>query len=103
MSEPRTATSNLFCERSRVHPIIDVREKVVPSLDLAEPRFVDVVDLELIIEDVEVEDMHFGALDRVFDHGAGLHDESPVAGLGQQKLAGGLVERASAQGVAAVA
>jgi len=72
----------------------------VASLDLVEPGLVDVVRLELVVKRVEVEDMDLGALDGVFDHGAGLHDEGPVAGLSEQQLASGLVQRAAAQRVA---
>ena len=51
---------------------------------------------------VEIEHMHARALVRVFDHGAGFHDEGPVARLRQHQLAGGLVQGSAAQVVAGV-
>ena len=69
-------------------------KQIVPAFDLAEPALVDLVVLDLLVEVVEVEHVDLRALHGVLDHGAGLHDEGPVARLGQQQLAGRLVEGA---------
>src|SRR5437870_4284121 len=74
---PRSSRRN--CAPLCVNPIVDIREDIVPGFDLAEPWFVDYVGLDLFVEVVEVEDVDLGPLAGVFDHGAGLHDECPVA------------------------
>ena len=52
---------------------------------------------ERAVEIVEARDVVAGALLRVLDRGVRLHDEGPVGGLGEQQLAGRLVEGAPLQ------
>src|SRR5215472_13362193 len=85
--------------------VIDVGEQIVPPLDAVEPRLIDFVALDGLVEVIEVDDVQARAFLGVLDHGPRLEDEGPVAGLCQQQLAGGLVESATAQrrGIAVVA
>ena len=73
---------------------IDIGEDIVAPLAVAEEVAVDVVGVDLVVEAVEAQDVVLGALDGVVHHGAGLHDEGPVAGLREEQFAGGLLERA---------
>ena len=74
----------------------------MPLLDLFEPRLIDFVFLELLVQVVEVQHMHLGPVAGIFDYGAGLHDERPVARLRQHQFARRLVETAATQFAAAV-
>src|SRR5579883_1675061 len=82
---------------SGVNAIVNVREQVVPALDAAEPALVDVIALDRLIEMIEIIHVNACAFLGVFDHRAGLEDEGPVARLGQEQLAGSLVESTTAQ------
>ena len=67
--------------------------------DLGQPGSSMSLCLDLLVQVIEVEHVDLRSAHGVLDHGAGLHDEGPVAGLGQQQLAGRLVERAALQAV----
>src|SRR5262249_32797614 len=64
---------------SSVKPIIDVGKYVVPAFNLGEPRLVDVVALDLLVQVIEIQHMHASPVLSVLHHRAGLHDECPVA------------------------
>src|SRR3954453_22030197 len=76
---------------ARVDPVVDLRKDVVPLLDVGQPPFVDLGALHVVVDLVELQDVLVHATGGVGDGGAGLHDEGPVAGLGQHQLARRLV------------
>lgn len=73
------------------NPVIYVREDVVLRFQLFQPWFVVAVFAYGVDEPGEVVEVGFGPPDGVVDHGAGLHDEGPVRGLGEQQFPGRLV------------
>ena len=78
----------------RVDAVVDVREDVVLGLDVGEPRFVDALAEQPLVDRGETLDVLVGAPFGVGHHRARGHDEGPVAALRQQQLAGCLVEGA---------
>src|SRR5437899_9388861 len=56
-----------------IHSVIDVGEQVVAAFNLAEPAFVEVRPLELIVQVQEIEHMDARALAGVVHHRASLH------------------------------
>jgi len=74
----------------KIMPPIDIGEDVVTPLAVTEEVFVDLVGLDLVVEAVEAHDVIFGPFFGVGNHGASFHDKGPVAGLGEEKFAGGL-------------
>src|SRR5262245_11761720 len=85
--------------RLSIHPVVDLREDVVPLLELPNDGLAEAALRKLAeqpaIEVGEARDVVARSLLGVLDHGARLHDERPVRGLRQQQLAGGLVQRAA--------
>src|SRR5438067_1460948 len=77
-----------------VDPVVDLGEEIVAALHRGEPLLVDPRGLDLLIELAEAKQVLAGTADGVIDHGAGLDDERPVAAVGEEQLAGGLVEGA---------
>jgi len=66
-----------------------------------EPWFVVAVFAYGVEEPGEVVEVGFGPPDGIVDHGAGLHYEGPVGGLGEKQLAGGLVQGSGFEAVGA--
>src|SRR5665213_2572571 len=77
-----------------VYPVVQVRENIVPRLDVGQPGLAQLGGPQIVVDLVELEDVLVDALGGVGDGGPGLHDERPVARLRQHQLAGRLVERA---------
>src|SRR5262245_48333718 len=76
-----------------VHAIIEVREGVVPRLDVAEPWLAHAPGAELVVEPGEAEDVVVEAAGGVRHRRPRPHDERPVARLGKEQLARRLVQR----------
>ena len=73
------------------NPVVYFREDVVLRFQLVQPWFVVAVLANGVEEPGEVVQVGFGPPDGVVDHGAGLHDEGPVGGLGEEQFPGRLV------------
>ncbi len=79
--------------------VIEVGEKVVPLLDLAEPFAVEGLAGKLLVKAGEAQEMLPHPLAGVAGAGFGSQQKGPIAGLRQQQLARGLLERALLNGV----
>src|SRR6266480_3417511 len=82
-----------------IDPVVDPGEQVVAPLEVANDRLLQhrLAD-ERAVEVGEAGHVVARPLLRVLDHGARLHDERPVRGLGQQQLARRLIERPALEG-----
>src|SRR3954471_12136019 len=82
---------------SRIVVPVQVREDVVTPLAVFEKSFVDRAGLQLLVKPREAQDVVARLFGGVVFRGPGLHQEGPVAGLGQQELAGELLHAAVEQ------
>src|SRR5215831_16456639 len=77
-----------------VDMVVDLRENVVPRLDVRQPTLVHLCGTQIVVELVELQDVLVNALGGVGHRGPRPHDERPVARLRQHQLSRGLIERA---------
>src|ERR1035441_9584742 len=76
---------------------IHIREEVVSPLDLLQPFRIGLGSGELLVNPGEAQQMLLHTLARIVGAGSRPQDEWPVAGLGEQQLARGLLEHALLQ------
>src|SRR5436190_10673448 len=92
-----------------VYAIVDVRENIVPRLDIREPLDsctvvgggLQLVCPQVVVDLVELNDVLVDAPGGVRNRGPGLHDEGPVGRLRQHQLARRLIDRSGDQWIGA--
>src|SRR3954452_22289099 len=77
---------------SRIVVPVQVRENVVTPLAVFEERLIDRAGQQLLVQFREAQDVVARLFGGVVFRGAGLHQEGPVAGLGEEQLAGELLQ-----------
>src|SRR3954451_24252052 len=88
-------------ESAGVDMVVDLRENVVPRLDVGEPALVHLGAAQIVIELVELHDVLVDALGGVRHRRPRPHDERPVARLRQHQLARRLIERPGGERIGA--
>lgn len=88
---------------SEVITPVQIGKEISAGFTFFEEGEIDLARVQLLVEPVEIEQMIFGTAASIIGRAVGFDQERPVAGLGEEKLACRLFERALNRGVARLA